>query len=150
MLGITNQLFINIQHFLDDTHNLGNIIMDRSKRVVLSFLNSAEGYFHNKTIIEDGVKQPRNLYGPMSDRPEKWDYTDIRDITKIDLDNILAYALNQVDKELYQQIPSTALNAALQCAIHCFDNGRFQSKIDSNAYNALYKILSLKVEGRGV
>ena len=104
----------------------------------------------NKTIIEDSFKQPRNLYGPMSNRPEKWDYKDIRDITKIDLDNILAFALNKLDKELYKIIPSTALNAALQTAIHSFDNGRFQSKIDSNAYNALYKILSLKVQGRGV
>ncbi len=124
--------------------------MDISKRVVQSFLNSAEGYFHNKTIIEDSFKQPRNLYGPKSDRPEKWDYTDVRDINKIDLDNILAYALNKLDKELYIIIPSTALNAALQCAIHCYDNSRFQSKMDSNAYNALYKILSLKVQGKGV
>jgi len=124
--------------------------MDKSKRIVLSFLNSAEGYFHNKTIIEDSFKQPRNLYGPASDRPERWDYTDIRDITKIDLDNILAYALNKIDKELFQIIPDTALNAALQCSIHCYDNGRFQSKIDSNAYEALYKILLLKVQGRGV
>ena len=121
--------------------------MDKSKRVVLSFLNSAEGYFHNKTIVEDSFKQPRDLYGPSSDRPEKWDYTDIRDINKIDLDNILAYASNELDRELFKIIPSTALNAALQCAIHCYDNSRFQSKIDSNAYNALYKILSLKVIG---
>jgi len=124
--------------------------MDISKRVVLSFLNSAEGYFHNKTIIEDSFKQPRNLYGPMSDRPEKWDYTDIRDINKVDLDNILAYALNNIDKELLKIIPSSALNAALQGAIHNYDNSRFQSKMDSNAYNALYKILSLKVQGMGV
>lgn len=124
--------------------------MDISKRIVLSFLNSAEGYFHNKTIIEDSFKQPRNLYGPMSDRPEGWDYTDVRDINKIDLDNILACALNKIDIELYRIIPSTALNAALQSAIHCHDNSRFQSKIDSNAYEALYKILSLKVQGRGV
>lgn len=128
----------------------GIINMDISKRVVLSFLNSAEGYFHNKTIIEDSFKQPRNLYGPMSDRPEGWDYTDVRDITKIDLDNILAYASNQLDKELFKIIPSTALNAALQSAIHCYDNGRFQSKLDSNAYEALYKILSLKIQGMGV
>jgi len=86
----------------------------------------------------------------MSDRPEKWDYKDIRDITKIDLDNILAYASNKIDKELLKIIPSTALNAALQCAIHSYDNGRFQSKMDSNAYNALYKILSLKFQGMGV
>jgi len=124
--------------------------MDKSKRVVLSFLNSAEGYFHNKTIIEDSFKQPRNLYGPLSDRPEKWDYTDIRNITKMDFEDILAYAQNKLDKELYNIIPSTALNAALQSAIHCYDNGRFQSKMDSNTYNALYKVLSVKVQSLGV
>ena len=124
--------------------------MDISKRVVLSFLNSAEGYFHNKTIIEDSFKQPRNLYGPDSYRPERWDYTDIRDINKMDLDNIVSFALSKLDKELYKIIPSTALNAALQCAIHCYDNSRFQSKIDSNIYEALYKILSMKVQGVGV
>ncbi len=124
--------------------------MDISKKVVLSFLNSAEGYFHNKTIVEDSFKQPRNLYGPMSDRPEKWNYTDIRDITKVDLEAIVLFASSILDKELYNIIPSTALNAALQTAIHVFGNGKFQSKIDSNTYEALYKILSIKVNGTGV
>lgn len=124
--------------------------MDISKKVVLSFLNSAEGYFHNKTVVEDSFKQPRNLYGPMSDRPEKWNYTDIRDITKVDLEAIVLFALSILDKELYNIIPSTALNAALQTSIHIFGNGKYQSKIDSNTYEALYKILSIKVKGTGV
>ena len=112
----------------------------------MSNLNSGESYFHNKTIIEDSFKQPSDLYGPKSDRPEHGDYSDIRDISKTDLDNILAYAFNQIDTALYNIIPSTALNAALQGAIHCYDNSRFQSKIDSNVYSVLYKILSLKAD----
>lgn len=124
--------------------------MSISKRVVLSFLNSAEGYFHNKTVIEDSFKQPRNLYGPMSDRPEGWDYTDVRDITKEDLKNIVELSAGILDVPLYKIIPSSALNAALQTVIHTLGNGRFQSKIDSNTYNFLYKILSDKVQGIGV
>jgi len=124
--------------------------MDLSKKVVLSFLNSAEGYFHNKTILEDSFKQPRDLYGPMSDRSERWDYTDIRDITKLDLDSIINYALKQLDKKLFLIIPSTALNAALQSSIHCCDSHKFQSKIDSKAYDALYQILFQKVKSIGV
>ena len=115
----------------------------------MSFLNSAEGYFHNKTIVEDSYLQPRDLYGPMLDRPPEGNYLDIRDISKIDLDAILAYASNILDKDLYKIIPSTALNAALQCSIHCCFFSKYQSKIDSNAYNALYKILSLKIKDKG-
>jgi len=124
--------------------------MDLSKKVVLSFLNSAEGYFHNKTIIEDSFKQPRDLYGPENAQPEKGEYTDIRDITKQDLDIIVDYSANNIDLDLYVIIPSTALNASLQSAIHTLFRGKYQSKIDSNAYEALYRILSLKVKGRGV
>jgi len=124
--------------------------MDKGKRVVLSFLNSAEGYFHTKRILEDQVKQPRGLYGPMSDRPERWDYTDIRDISKKDLDNILSYAVNSLDKELFNVIPSTALNAALQYAAHTFDRGRFQSKIDAPTYKFLLGILKNKMTDRGI
>jgi len=124
--------------------------MDISKKVVLSFLNSAEGYFHNKTIVEDSCKQPRNLYGPMSDRPEEGNYIDIRDISKLDLENIILFSLKILDKELYRIIPSTALNAALQTSIHTLGNGKFQSKIDSNAYEALYSILSKRVKILGV
>jgi len=119
--------------------------MDRAKNVVLAFLNSAEGYFHYKTVLEDAVKQPRYVFGPMSDRPEKWDYTDIRDITANDFNNLIKVASGLVDKDLFQIIPSTALNAALQTAIHSFDNGRFQSKLDSNKYNFLYKVLATKM-----
>ena len=63
--------------------------MDRSKRVVTAYLNSAENYFHTKRVLEDQVKQPRDLYGPENARPERWDYTDVRDIVKFDLDIIL-------------------------------------------------------------
>jgi len=116
--------------------------MDRAKRVVLSFLNSAEGYFHTKVVLENGVKQPQDLYGPKSDRPERWDYTDVRDITKEDLTNIVSYASSLIDQDLFKKVPDTALNAALQTAIYTYNNSQFQSKIDSNIYNFLYKILS--------
>ena len=121
--------------------------MDQAKKIVTSFLNSSEGYFHTQRIIEDQVKQPRNLYGPMSDRPERWNYTDIRDITKEDLKNIVASAQSSLDKDLYTIIPSTALNAALQYTIHTLDNGKFQSKINSPTYEILYKVLSSKIKG---
>ncbi|MDB4330301.1 hypothetical protein N9948_01120 [bacterium] len=124
--------------------------MDKSKRVVQAFLNSAEGYFHKKRVLQDQVKQPRDLYGPMSDRPERWNYKDIRNITKIDLDRILVFALNKLDWELYQIIPSTALNAALQCSIHCLEYGQFQKKIDAKTYIMLLKILALKAKERGI
>lgn len=124
--------------------------MDRSKRVVKAFLNSAEGYFHKRRVLQDQVKQPRNLYGPMSDRPERWDYKDVRDITKFDLDRILIFALNKLDWELYNIIPSTALHAALQCAIHSLDYGQFQSKIDAKTYIMLLKVLALRAKERGV
>ena len=124
--------------------------MDISKRVVMAFLDSVEGYFHNKAIIADGIKQPLNLYGPSSNHTEKWNYTDIRDITKEDLKKIVDTAAETLDIPLYKIVQSTALNAALQMTIHTLDNGKFQSKIDSNTYNSLYKILSLKVSGMGV
>jgi len=120
--------------------------MDQVKKIVMSFLNSGEGYFHTKRIIEDQVKQPRNLYGPMSNRPERWDYTDVRDITKDDLKRIVGSAKESLDRELYKIIPSTALNAALQYTIHTFDNGRFQSKINSPTYNILYNVLDSKIK----
>jgi len=124
--------------------------MDRVKKVVFSFLNSGEGYFHTKRIIEDGFKQPRDLYGPMTDRPEKWDYTDIRDITKDDLKNLVNVAFFKIDHDLFQIIPSTALNASLQYAIHTFDNGRFQSKIDAVIYDFLLKLLKEKLICEGI
>jgi hypothetical protein len=120
--------------------------MDRTKKIVTSFLNSAEGYFHTKRVIEDQVKQPRNLYGPMSDRPERWNYTDKRDITKEHLKAILVQAKSIIDLDLYQIIPSVALNAALQYVIHTAGNGKFQSKLDSNIYNCLYKLLEAKMK----
>ena len=120
--------------------------MDQVKKIVMSFLNSAEGYFHTKRIIEDQVKQPRDLYGPMSDRPERWDYTDVRDITKEDLKNIVGSAMSSLDRELYNIIPSTALNASLQYTIHTLDNGRFQSKINSPTYKILYNVLDSKIK----
>ena len=119
--------------------------MDRVKKIVMAFLNSAEGYFHTHTILQNAVKQPRYVFGPKSDRPEKWDYTDIRDIKANDLDNLIKCASENLDKELYAVIPSVALNAALQGAIHSFDNGRFQSKMDSNKYKFLYEVLATKM-----
>ena len=124
--------------------------MDRSKRVVKAYLNSDEGYFHTKRVLEDQVKQPRDLYGPMNARPERWDYTDIRDITKFDLDLILNKSLNDIDWELYKIIPSTALNAALQASIHTMFRGRYQSKIDSRIYLTLLKVLALKAKDKGL
>lgn len=121
--------------------------MDKTQRIVLSFLNSAEGYFHTQTVLEESVKQPRDLYGPKSDRPERWDYTDVRDITNTDILNLINCAEGLIDKKLYSIIPSTALHAALQTAIHICDNSRFQSKIDSNMYNFMFGILFKKLKG---
>ena len=121
--------------------------MDKTKRVVLSFLNSAEGYFHTRTVVDDSVKQPRDLYGPKSDRPERWDYTDIRDISKGDIYKLLKFAKTLIDKKLFSIIPSTALHAALQTAIQTFDNSRFQSKIDSMLYNFMYGMLFKGLKG---
>lgn len=123
--------------------------MDRSKKVVLAFLNSAEGYFHTKTVLEDKVKQPRDLYGPKSDRPERWNYKDIRDFSKQDFENIISCALNCLDFELYNVIPSTALNAALGMAITDFNNGEFDKKIDANTYLMLLKVLALRAQSTG-
>ena len=124
--------------------------MDRTKRIVQGFLNSAEGYFHTKRIVEDQVKQPRDLYGPMSNRPERWDYTDIRDITKDDLKSIVMNTLQNIDHDLFKVKPSTALNAALQYTIHVLDNGRFQSKIDAPTYQFLMNILKAHLFQRGM
>lgn len=121
--------------------------MDKSKRVVLSFLNSAEGYFNTKTVVEESVKQPRDLYGPVSNRPERWDYTDVRDVCTSDVNNIINFAETLLDKKLFSLIPSTAIHAALQGAIHTFDNSRFQSKIDSNIYNFMFGILFKRLKG---
>lgn len=124
--------------------------MSQAKKVVFSFLNSAEGYFHTRRILQNQVKQPRDLYGPMSNRPERWNYTDIRDINKYDLDLIINTALNNVDRELFAKIPKVALNAALQYTIHTLDYGKYQSKIDANAYNFLLNILKMKTGIHGV
>ena len=121
--------------------------MDRAKSIVLAFLNSAEGYFHTKTVLENSVKQPRGLYGPMSNRPEKWNYTDIRDLTASDLKKIIAVALKDIDKDLFKIIPGVALNASLQSTIHTLDNGKYQSKLDSNLYNFLLSKMSSVLSG---
>jgi hypothetical protein len=116
--------------------------MDKSKRVVEAFLNSGENYFHKKRILQERVKvkPPQEKDG--------WDYLDIRDITKFDLDNIIACALNCVDEELYTIIPETALNAALGFSIQTLGNGKYQNKIDSKTYDMLLKVLSLKYQER--
>lgn len=120
--------------------------MDKAKKIVDAFLNTAEGYFHIKTIVQNGVKQPRGIFGPMLNRPERWNYTDIRDITKEDLNTIIKEASDSVDKNLFKIIPNVALHAALQLTIHTLENGKFQSKIDSNKYAALYNVLEKKFE----
>jgi len=121
------------------------IKLGSSNKVVKSFLNSGEGYFHTKRIIQDQWKQPRALYGPMSCRPEKWDYTDIRDISMDDYDRIIKATVQNIDRELYQKIAHVALKASLDYTIHSLDRGRYQKKIDSPTYNLLYKILTMQV-----
>ena len=122
--------------------------MDKAKKVVDAFLNTAEGYFHVKTIIENSVKQPRDTFGPMADRPERWNYTDVRDITVADLNSIIKEASKAIDKDFLKILPNVALHAALQVTIHTLENGKFQSKIDSNKYAALYNVLEKK-HGKG-
>ena len=119
--------------------------MDQIKKITMAFLNSAEGYFSTQQVLEKYWKQPRNTFGPMSDRPEKWDYTDIVDISVKDLQNILIFAERILDQNLVKIIKSTALHAALDYSIYTFDKGRFRSKIDSPTYNFLYNMLNLKV-----
>ncbi len=119
--------------------------MEKARKIVLAFLNSAEGYFHCKRILEDQVKQPRGQFGPLSDRPERWDYTDIRDIKKEDYDNIVNKAVQFIDKDLYKVIPDVALRAALDFAIYTFDKFRFRSKINAPTYELLFNILKSKV-----
>ena len=120
--------------------------MDKAKKVVKAFLNSAEGYFHTRRVIEDQVKQPRDIYGPQSDRSEKWDYKDIRDMVKQDYDKIIQFSFNNIDWELYSIIPSTALNASLGYAIHSCCYGEYAGKIDSRTYSILLKILALRAK----
>lgn len=111
--------------------------MDRTKRVVQAFLNSAEGYFHSQRVLEDRVKGLPSF---------RWNYKDIRDFTPIDFTKIVGIALSKIDMNLYNTIPSTALNSALQCAIHCYENGIYQQKIDAPTYLNLLKILALKAK----
>jgi hypothetical protein len=114
--------------------------MSRSKRVVAAFLNSAEDYFHDKTIIEDGSKLCK---------PCEPDYKEVRDLTKWDYELIVSYALSLLDEKLYAIIPSAALNAALQMSIHSLNNGQFQSKIDAKTYETLLNVLTLKNQQSG-
>jgi hypothetical protein len=117
--------------------------MDRSKKVVTAYLNSAEKLFHNKTVIEDGAKkQVCNPCGPAK-------YTEVRDITVQDLDLIISSACCLIDPMLLQILPSTAINAALQTAIHTVNASQFQGKIDALTYDTLIKILTDKVQKKG-
>ena len=115
-------------------------MQEKVNKIVNAFLNSAEGYFHLKRVLQDQVKHPRGLYGPMNDRPERWDYTDIRNITSQDYNNIVNFAINNMEKQLYNIIPDVALRAALDFSIHTFDKGRFQKKIDVPTYNILFDL----------
>jgi len=114
--------------------------MDRSKKIVNSFLNSGEEYFHYKRILSDG-ELPLffiNLLKP------KYKY--IRDLDISDLITILQNSYIHLDKELYRQIPSTAIHASLGMTIWSFKKGIYQSKIDSSLYNILYNILLTKLK----
>jgi hypothetical protein len=123
--------------------------MERSKKVVLAFLNSAEGYFHTKTVLEDKVKKPIDSCDPRGRSSERWNYLDIRDLSKQDFENIISCALNSLDFELYNIIPSTALNAALGMVIQDFNNGMYDKKIDANTYLTLLKVLAIRAQSKG-
>lgn len=117
--------------------------MDRSKKIVQAFLNSGEGYYHCRQILEDG-KVKRQF-----DKLLKPGYKYIRDISKKDLIEILVASIAGLDKELYQKIPSTALHATLGNTVWSYKDGTFQAKIDSNIYNILYKILEISTGKEG-
>ena len=114
--------------------------MDLSKKVVEKFLNSGEGYFHYKRVLEDG--KAKRYLDNITTNPYKY----VRNLTKLDIISIIMEARNNLDMDLYNQIPSTALHAALDLAIWSYKNGEYQSKIDSNIYNFLYKVLSGKLD----
>lgn len=109
--------------------------------MLMKSLNSAETYFHKDRILEEQVKQPRHVFGPMQDRPEKWDYTDIRDIKDEDLAHLIEETIKNLDKELFKIIPDTAIHAALDFAIGTYDFGRFKSKINAPTYKILCSLL---------
>lgn len=115
--------------------------MKQIHRIVRAYINSAESYFNTKRVIDKRVEHPRGLYGPFSDRPERWDYTDIRDLTKQDFNTIVLAASQNVDWDLFNVIPSTSLKAALDYTIHTFDKGRYASKIDAPTYKCLLNLL---------
>lgn len=120
--------------------------MDRPKRVVKAFLNSAEGYFHKKRILEDRMKDPEFRCSPNLVAGPKEKYTNVRDLTKNDFECIIAYSCNNLDWDLYKINPFTALNAALQTAIYHMFSGKYQSKIDARTYEMLLNIFKLKVK----
>jgi hypothetical protein len=103
--------------------------MDRSKKVAQSFLNSSEGYFAKKRILEERVIRKERY--PES-QTKGWEYKDIRDINKTDLDKILIASLNNIDNELYHILPEAALNASLGFTIGSLFDGAYQSNIDAN------------------
>lgn len=119
--------------------------MDRSKRVAQSYLNSSEGYFNKKRILEERVIRKERYSEAQS---LGWSYKDVRDINKDDLDQILIASLNNIDSELYSILPEAALNASLGFTISTFLNGVYQNKIDANTYDILLKVLKLKVKER--
>ena len=117
--------------------------MDRSKKIVKSFLISAEGYFHCRRVLKDG-KNLRHLEQLLMPN-----YKKIRDISKNDIMEILLASLVGIDKDLFNKIPSTAIHASLGSTVWSYKKGLFQSKIDSNVYNILYKILEIKTGKEG-
>ena len=119
--------------------------MDRSKRVAQCFLNSTEDYFSKKRILEDKVVREERYPGSQS---QGWQYKDVRDITKMDLDAILIASLNNIDEELYFILPEAALNAALGFTVGSLFDGCYQNKIDAKTYDMLLKVLTLKAQER--
>lgn len=116
--------------------------MDKKvSKIIESFLNSSENYFHVNRIIEERVKVPK----VPCDRPEGWNYKDIRDINFSDFNKIVDDASANVDTDLFNILPDTALKAALDMSIHTLCDSDFQKKIDARSYNNLLEMLKTRM-----
>lgn len=114
--------------------------MDAGKKIVETFLNSAEGYFHIKRVLEDKVFRYDS---------KRWNYVDIRDFTSADYEKLVICTLQSLDKEFFKILPKAALHAALQYSIHTMDDYKFQGKIDAVTYDILFNILIAELNKRG-
>ena len=119
--------------------------MNKIQRIIKTFLDSAEGYFHVKTVLEKMVKQPRGQFGEYDNRPERWNYLDKRFLTADHYKQIVDKAYNSIDQDLLKKIPDVALKASLDYAIHDVDKCAYQSKIDAKTYKNLLDVLRSKV-----